>query len=251
MSYYARTVRPGTRALQELGRVKLVPTGRWALAVLCTFFLEVAAFISPAASRELPSPKNVLVLNSFTGRNTVPELEPLKDAVRAHLSIPVDFNVEYLESIRLNDDGYRRSLGETLRTAYSKPKPDLIVVIAYPALRFMLDYRQHMFPGVPIVFVGVDPHRLRGQEVWSGVTGVTSATDVRGSVNLALRFHPDTENVVLLSGVSEFETYWMNRFREEALLDRENLKSFEIAGLSPRAALDQASALPPRTIVFA
>ena len=230
--------------------MELVPTQRWILLVLCWLFLGPVVIISPTVSQEVPSPKNVLVLYSFTNRESFIELEPLKASLRARLSMPVNFNVEYLESTRFKDEGYRRSLSETLRHAYSKPKTDLVVVGSYPALQFVLDYREHMFPGVPIVFVSVDPRRIAGKN-WPGVTGVTSTADIRGSLNLALRFHPDTQNVALLSGVSEFEDYWDDRFREEVHLDHQNLKLIEVTRISNRAALDQASALPPHTIVFA
>jgi PAS domain S-box-containing protein len=224
---------------------------RWALPVIFTFFLELAVFILPAASQEEPAARNVLILNSFTNRDSFIELEPFKASVRARLSMPVNFNIEYLESTRFGDDGYRRSVSEALRHAYSKPRIDLVVVGSYPALRFVLDYRERMFRGVPLVFVGVERARIEGQKVWQGVTGITSTADVRGSLDLALRLHPDTQNVVVLGGVSEFENHWMKRFREEVHLNHENLKLIEVAGLPPRVALDQVTTLPARTIVFA
>ena len=236
---------------ERVGFAKLAPMRRWALLVVFTFFPELAVFILPAASQEEPSARNVLILNSFTNRDSFIELEPFKASVRAHLSMPVNFNIEYLESTRFGDDGYRRSVSEALRHAYSKPRIDLVVVGSYPALRFVLDYRERMFRGVPLVFVGVDRTRIEGQKVWQGVTVITSTPDVRGSLNLALRFHPDTQNVVVLGGVSEFENYWMKRFREEVHLNHESLKLIEVAGLPPRVALDQVCTLPARTIVFA
>ena len=250
MSYRGSIERPIARALARILCTELVPMRRWTLLALFSLLLGLVVVISPTVSQELPSPKNVLVLCSFTDRNSFPELEPLKATVRARLSMPVNFNVEYLESTRFGDDDYRRSISEALSHAYSEPKTDLIVVEAYPALRFVLDYRQQMFAGVPIVFVGVDSRRIQGK-IWPGVTGVTSTTDVPGSLNLALRFHPDTQNVVVLSGVSDFENYWLNRFRDEVLLNRKNLKLIEVVGFPPRVALDQVSTLPAHTIVFA
>jgi len=231
--------------------VKLVSMKRRVLPVLCSFLVGLVVLISPALAQDLPSSKSVLVLSGFTNRDSFIELEPFKAALRAHLPMPVNFSVEYLESTRFNDEGYERSLSETINRAYSKPKPDLIVVEPYPALRFVMDYRAQMFPGVPIVFIGVDPRRLERQKNWPGVTGVTSTADIRGSLSLALRFHPDTQNIVLLSGVSEFENYWDDRFREEVHLHDASLKLIEVIGLPPRAALDKVSKMPARSIVFA
>jgi len=251
MLYRDPSNRSIARKLTGMRCLELVPMRRWTLLALCSLFLGLVLVGSPTVSQEIPSPKNVLILNSFTNRDSFIELEPLKASLRARLSMPVNFNVEYLESTRFDDEGYRRSLSETLRHAYSKPKSDLIVVGSYPALRFVLDYREHTFEGVPIVFVGVDPKRIAGQKNLRRVTGVTSEADVRGSLNLALHFHPDTQNVVLLSGVSEFEDYWRYRFREEVRLHHENLQLIEVIGLPSRTALDQVLTLPARTIVFA
>jgi len=251
MSFRGSIERPIARAVAGIRCLELALTRRWTLLVLGSLFLGLVLVISPTVPQEVTSAKNVLVLNSFTNRDSFIELEPFKATLCTHLSMPVNFNVEYLESTRFDDEGYRRSVSETLLHAYSKPPTDLIVVGSYPALRFVLDYREHMFAGVPIVFIGVDPARIEGQKNWPGVTGVTSTADVRGSLDLALRFHPDTQNVVILSGVSEFENYWDDRFREEVYRDHQSLKLIEVVGLSPRAALDRVSTLPPDTIVFA
>jgi PAS domain S-box-containing protein len=250
MEYSALILKPGTRVPEQVGRV--APMTRTPLIVLFTFFLELAVFISPTVSQELHSPKNVVVLYSFTNRDSFKELEPLKASLRAHLSMPVNFNVEYLESTRFNDDGYRRSLSETLHHAYSKPKADLVIVGAYPALRFVLDYREQMFPGVPIVFEGVDRTRSQSLEMGPAVTGITenSDLDVRGSLDLALHFHPDTQNIAVLAGLSDFEEYWRERLRQEVKTRHGNLQFIEFVGPPTGTLLDQVSVLSAHTIVF-
>lgn len=131
MPYCGRIVKPGPREPERIGFAKLAPMRRWALAVIFTFFLEFPVFILPAASQEEPSARNVLILKSFTNRNGFIELGPFKASVRARLSMPVNFNIEYRESTRFGDEGYRRNLPEALRHAYSKPRIDLVVVAKY------------------------------------------------------------------------------------------------------------------------
>ncbi len=225
-----------------------VGPGRFALPFLIVFFLTSSCI--SAAPQKKPGPKNVLVLSSFTERNGFIELEPLKSSLRSHLTVPVNFSVEYLDSVRFEDAGYRKSLSETLHQAYKGTKLDLVIVQAYPALRLLLDYRDQMFPGVPIVFIGVVSDRIQGEEIPPGVTGVTTLVDIRGSLNLALRLHPDTQNVVLISGVSQFERYWDEAFRQEFRLHHRNLKLIELVGPPDSHVLDQVFALPSRTIVF-
>jgi PAS domain S-box-containing protein len=234
------------------GRVRcgeLAPVWRrFTLLFLFVLFLTSSCISAPA--QEKSSPKNVLVLSSFTERTGFIELEPLKLSLRSHLTVPVNFSVEYLDSVRFEDAGYRKSLSETLHQAYKGAKLDLVVVHAYPALRLLLDYRDQMFPGVPIVFISVAADRIQGHKILPGVTGVTTLVDVQGSLNLALRLHPNTQNVVLISGISEFERYWDEAFRQEFRLHHGDLNLVELVGPPDSHVLDQVFALPSHTIVF-
>src|SRR5215469_9245790 len=108
MSYCGRIVGPGPRVPERVGFAKLAPRRRWALPIIFTLLLALAVFILPAVPQEEPSARNVLILNSFTNRDSFIELEPFKASVRAHLSMPVNFNIEYLESISSSLDPIRR-----------------------------------------------------------------------------------------------------------------------------------------------
>ena len=194
--------------------------------------------------------KNVLVLYSFSVRDAFVELEPLKATVRSRVSMPVNFYIEYLESERFGSAGYEKALSETIRQSYSEKQIDLVVVAAYPAFRFALDNRDQMFSGVPIVFISVAPNRLQGGTRWPGVTGVMTSVDVRGSLDLALRLHPETENVALVGGSSEFERYWLAVTRDEIRRRPNNLKAIEVSAVSTKRLFEQMSGLPSHTIVF-
>ena len=242
----------GSRRVVEARTVSLSPVGRTVFTnLVCALVFALASFASSTLAQETPPSKNVLVMYSFTAGNSFPELEPLKSSVRTRLPMPVNFYVEYLDSVRFSDPAYRESLSETLYHAYSGAKLDLVVVGAYPAFRFAVDYRDRIFRGVPIVFVGVDASRLEEQKIWPGVTGLEAGADIRGSVELALRFHPNTRNLAVIAGSSEFETYWTNRFREEMRLHFRDLKLIELVGLPMRTTLDRVAVLPDHTVVFA
>ena len=161
--------------------------------------------------------------------------------------MPVTFYVEYLESQRFSRAGYEKAVSETLRQAYSGKQIDLVVTSAYPALRFAIDHRDQIFPGVPIVFEDV---RLRDGARWPGVTGVKSDADVRGSVGLALSLNPDTRNVAVIAGNSEYGRFWLGVTRSELQQRPEKLGLIEILDESPKRLLEQVSEFPPHTIVF-
>jgi hypothetical protein len=64
-------------------------------------------------------------------------------------------------------------------------KPDVVVAATYPVLQFARQYRDKMFPRVPIVFTDVTYQE--GETMWSDVTGVISPLGMRETIDLALR----------------------------------------------------------------
>src|SRR5208337_616685 len=195
-------------------------------------------------------PKNVLILHSFPKAYVFDALESLESTVRSGVSVPVNFYVERLETQHFGSRDYENGQSEVLRGAYAKEKLDLVVVCAYPALQFAAEYRDRMFPGVPIVFVMVAPGRIQGHKLWPGITGVTIPMDVRGTLDLAVRLHPGTKHVAVVAGNSEYESYWMDQTHQELRPRANELKVIDLVGLPTGQLLEQVSTLPPRTVVF-
>src|SRR5271165_5375510 len=195
-------------------------------------------------------PKNVLILHSFPKAYAFDSLESLKSTVRSGVSVPVNFYVERLETQHFGSRDYENGQGEVLRGAYAKEKLDLVIVFAYPVLQFAVEYRDRMFPGVPIVFVMVAPGRIQGHKLWPGVTGVTIPMDVRGTLDLAVRLQPGTKHVAVVAGNSEYESYWLEQTHQELRRRADELKVIDLVGLPTGQLLEQASTLPPRTVVF-
>src|ERR1039457_3889953 len=238
------SAREGPRRCREFGVTKWL-TAAWLLTI-CTLAWTCSAQLCFADS---PPAKNVLLLYSFSKREVF-DSASLESAVRSRVSGPVNFYVEYLESERFGSRDYKKSVSETLRATYAKEKLDLVIVAVYPALKFAAEFRDLIFPGVPIVFMMVVPDRVRDRQLWPGVTGVTIPADTRGTLDLALRLNPDTRNVAVVAGNSEFESYWLARTHEDLRLRTNKLNVIDLVGLPTDQLLGQVSALPPHTVVF-
>ncbi len=217
------------------------------LISLCSLIIAVASSALPADSAPA---KNVLVLYSFSDRNLWDPLDDLKSAIRSRVDFPVNFYVLYMESQGFEDPDYEKSLSETLSDQYRGIKLDLVVVAAYPALHFAVTYRDQIFPGAPVLFWYVHASRLQGKQLWPGVTGVTTSVDVRGTLQLAFRLHPDTQNLAVVAGTSEFERYWLAGVRKEFHPYEEKVKLIEIVGTRPDEILQRTSTLPAHTVVL-
>src|ERR1039457_466879 len=161
------------RKSREFGVTKRL-TASWLLTI-CTIAWTCSG--GPCFAADSQPAKNVLILFSFSERKLL-DIELLKSNVRSHLSVPVNFYVEYMESQRFESRDYQKSLSENLRAVYAKEKLDLVIVIAYPALQFAAEFRDRIFPGVPIVFMWVAPGRIQDRKLWPDVTGVTVREDV-------------------------------------------------------------------------
>lgn len=218
------------------------------LLALCLLFF--VAFSPLALAADPGKAKNVLVLYSFSKRDNFDSLQPLQATLRSRAPTPVNFYVEYLESQRFRSRGYTQDLSDTLHDAYAGQKWDLVVVVAYPALQFALEFRDRMFPGVPIVFMSVAPARIQGHPLWPGVTGVTIPLEVRGTLDLALRLHPDLKNVAVVAGDSEFESYWLAATSDEVRQHADRLNVIRLVALPVDQLLQNVSTLPPHTVVF-
>jgi len=228
---------PGTRGLGT----------RWSL-ILCVFVLAASAHLCFAA--EMPAPKTVLILYSFTDRKAQDDLEILKAATRSHVGTPVDFHVEFLGSARFDSPGYEKAVTESLASVYGAKKIDLVIAVFYPALRFAVDHRQELFPGTPIAFSSVPPRRLEGQKLWPGVTGVTMDIDLQGTIDLAFGLQPDARNAAVIVGSAETDRYWGAVIDQDLRHQQPKLNVIDLWGLTTDHLLKQVSSLPPRTIVF-
>jgi hypothetical protein len=209
-----------------------------------------AAFYPFSFAADSPRRKNVLVLYSFSDPRLANSQDALEVPVRKQVHAPVDFEVEYLEAQRFEDLGYEQSLSNTLRHAYENQAFDVVVVDAYPALRFAIAHRSEIFPGVPIVFSSVYVGRIRDEKLPPGVTGVTETEDVRGSLELAFRLQPDTKHVALVTGTTEFERYWLGEFHKEFLPFKGKVDLIDLVGLPMDQLMRQTVSLPPQTVVF-
>jgi PAS domain S-box-containing protein len=219
---------------------------KWLLAVV----FVLLAFTRTATAAGGGAEKNILVLYSFSERSVTTPIDSLESALRADVSFALNFNVEYLEAQRFADNGYQKSLVETLRGTYSGQKLDLVMTESYPALQFALAHRDELFPGVPIVFYGVDRRRIAGQQMGPAMTGVTETVGVRATIDLALHLHPNTKTVAVITNGSEYEKYWLTAVQGELLRHQNEVSEIDLVSLPTSLLLEKIATLPPQTVVL-
>jgi PAS domain S-box-containing protein len=215
------------------------------LALVVVFLIVARATFG----QEPPHAKNVLVIDGFNDRVS-DSVALLKPPVIGRFAGPVNFYHEYAETWAFTTPNYEESLVETLRQKYRGQVLDLVIPISYPALQFVLKYRDSLFPGVPIVFTSVEARRLAGQQILPGMTGVTININLRATIELALRLHPDANTVAVIAGDTDFEKYWLAAIQDEISRFRDKVGEIDLVGLPVDELLERVAALPPRTVVL-
>ncbi len=193
------------------------------------------------------NPKNVLVLYPYAAP---PSFDILKSTIRSKIPGQINFYTASMSNRRFEEQDYQESLSETFRRGYGGMKLDLVIASTYPVLQFAVKYRDKMFPEVPIVFFDVYPNDIETQRIWAGVTGVTVPLGMRQTIDLALRLHPDTNAIAVITGVSPWERNWLELAHAELLRHRDKVREIDVIGVPDKQILQQIAALPPHTVVL-
>jgi PAS domain S-box-containing protein len=218
-----------------------IRSGSWRKVLLV--LLAISALASPATAQA--TQKNVLVLSGGRGRVSINQMET---SLRAHFSGPVNFSIVDLENPRFEQKSYRDNLAKALRAAYSSEKLSLVVAVMTWSLEFAVQYRDKVFPGVPIVFMSnISP---LPEKMWPGVTGVQSATGVQETIDLALRLQADTQAVAVISKASGPDNDWFQAEHSELLRHRDKVKEIDLLGPASPELLQRVAELPPHTVVL-
>jgi PAS domain S-box-containing protein len=177
-------------------------------------------------------------------------LDLIVPPMRARVSVPITFYDAYLEDPQVEEKSYRESVSETLRRRYAKVKLDVVIVSNPAALHFAVEYRDKIFPGVPIVFVGVGAGDLKNQKIWPGVTGVASPWGFRETIDLMLRLEPDTNTIAVVAGNTLWDRQFVAVAHEELLHYQDKVAEIDIVGPPNHQLYERAAALPPHTVVL-
>jgi signal transduction histidine kinase/CheY-like chemotaxis protein len=146
-----------------------------------------------------PAP-HVLVLNSYHPQYTW--TEELVRGVRDELGglPPENLHIEFMDARRMVDDeSYLDALAALYRHKYARFRPDIIVSSDDSALNFLLLRREGLFPGVPVVFCGINSRSREELEAVPNMTGILEGLDVAENLALIRRLHPNAQRVVLLA----------------------------------------------------
>jgi PAS domain S-box-containing protein len=145
--------------------------------------------------------KHILVLHSYNkGLDwTDNEDKGIASILEPH-SLDTEIYTEYLDTKRFPDARRYPSFFDFLKQKYASTAFDAVICSDDNAFDFLLKYHNPLFPGVPILFCGVNYFNdslLKGNR--DMITGVVESFDIPDTLRTALRLHPNTSRVVVIN----------------------------------------------------
>jgi PAS domain S-box-containing protein len=217
----------------------------WFIGLVVFLFLQVAPVKAAAA------PKRILALYWYN--KDFPSNSAFDRSFQAALkSAPagsIEYYTEYLESDRFPGEKQSETLRDYLRQKYASRSIDVVVAVSDVPLDFLLKYRDTLFTQTPIVFVAIK-RPAANKPSGPGLTGIVMGSGYKKTLELALKLHPGTKQVFIISGT-------LNHDKEYETLCREELQGFDsgvsinyFTDLSVYDLIFRTKRLPERSLVL-
>src|SRR5687768_14697028 len=166
-----------------------------------------APTLGASASAQVVSPRTVLTIT--LGAESFPTSPILDAAIRESLAsrpdVPIDYFAEHLESDLFPQEQASPALRDYIRQKFHGRRIDLVIAVTDTSLRFVLDHREDLFPGAPVIFSGLIIPEISGS-AGGGITGITLGTAYAETLRLALELHPSTQHVFVVAKGGDDQT---------------------------------------------
>ena len=196
--------------------------------------------------------KRVLIVS--TGSSFAPGFrlaeQTAVDTLRRLESGPMEFYSESLDIVRFPSDSYSRLFRNYLGEKYVDYPPDLVLLIYVGNLGLAEKLLKELFPGVPIVVIGLTEEKISPAQLGIHLTGLAQRSDPRGTIELVLRLQPETRRIVVIGGTAEVDTHVVSRVREAArsLTGRAEFDFWTNRSMSEMT--QAVRSLPPQTAIL-
>jgi signal transduction histidine kinase len=175
--------------------------------------------------------------------------ESFKTRLRLGRREDIEYFPEYFEFSRFPEESHTISFRDYLKAKYAARSVDVVVASADTPLQFLLDYRNEIFPNSPVVFVANDPPESELLTAGAGATGIHYKNAYRETVDLALRLHPETTRMFVVSGSPQHD----RRFEKAAQSELSDLEKVDINYLTDlplNELIAVTRSLPPNSVIL-
>lgn len=169
------------------------------------------AFLGLTVFAHAAEPARVLIL--FSNDRLLPANQRYEEGIRRTLDplnnqSGVNLFGEFLDATRFRGVEREAAMQDYLIARYRELPPQVLVALGPEALKFFIDRRKTLFPGVPLVFGGTSAEELEPIQDLSGVAGLPMELKLTPIVEALLTMRPQTREIALVHGAAEADRSW-------------------------------------------
>ncbi len=196
--------------------------------------------------------KQILILNSYHhGLSWTDKIvNGIKEALKP-LEKDIEYYIEYMDTKRFSVPQYEDRILSLLRNKYRNFKFHIIFVSDNDALNFTLKHYEELFKNIPVVFCGINnfnEESLLKYRKW--FTGVAEETDIQGTIEIALKLHPYTDEIYVINDVTTTGLAMKNEFLKVAPYFEKRAKFIMIENPNMKELIKEVENIPSKSIVL-
>jgi len=217
-------------------------------------FIGLAIQFSPASLQAQPYNRTYRVIVLYWDNKDFPGNVKFDESFRAVIQQSkyvrnLEYYPEYIETSRFpnkSQDFFR----DYLQQKYAGRTIDVVVATADIPLNFLLQYRAELFPNSPIVFLATTAPDVETLAAGPGITGLIHQSTHRETLALALKLHPNTKQVFVISGSPEKDKRFETAARRELGEFTDRVEVTYLTDLPLDELISRTATLPSNSIVL-
>ena len=198
------------------------------------------------------APRRVLILHSYN--YAFPSTTAISEALRRALQQSphrLEIEADFLDLARRPDVPYALSMANFLQQKYAGVRFDAVVMIGISGVPFLLQYRDMIAPGVPVVLSDVTRATYEAMRLPPGITAVINDYNPAKTLELAERLQPGARRLVVIGGSDSLDRRWLDTARKSIEAhNNPKLETVYWSDLTYSELLADVSRLPSDTIVM-
>src|SRR5262245_8276361 len=206
--------------------------------------------LAPMALAQERRPHSILVLDQSDGGPFYQQmLSGLRNSVSSHMDAHVTLYNESLDLNRFKGDAFKANLKRYVREKYQDKAIGVVVAIGAGAAGLVLNWRDELWPGIPIVFDMLDEMDVARLKPPRDVTGVIVQVPRTDSTKFARHVMPDLDNIALVGDAWDQLIVFRN-WKDEIATAAAGLQVIEIIGQTMTDIRRRVAELPERSAII-
>ena len=214
--------------------------------------IAVALSLPGGQARAADAPRRVLILHAhnFTFPATTIISEALRKRLLEQSPRRLEIEGDFLDLARRPEPAHALRMANFLREKYAGVRFDVVVMIGITGAPFLIEYRDMIAPGVPVVFSDVTRATYEALRLPPDITAVINEIDLGKTLELAERLQPEARRLVVISGSDSVDGRWRETARKAIEAHNPKLEAAYWFDIPYDKLLADVSRLPSDTIVM-